>query len=142
MSMSRSGYSDDAEDLQLWRGAVRSAIRGKRGQAFLKDLLMALDALPVKRLIPEELVTRDGEVCALGSVGVMRGVDLSKVNPEDHHILAKMFNIAPALVQEIEFENDEDFNWNHQTTPEARFERMRAWVERQITTQDREGEHE
>ena len=42
--MSRSNYSDDIDDyrqLVLWRGAVRSAIRGRRGQAFLHDLLTA-----------------------------------------------------------------------------------------------------
>jgi len=47
--MSRSGYSDDCDDqwsLICWRGAVKSAIRGKRGQAFLKEMLAALDALP------------------------------------------------------------------------------------------------
>jgi hypothetical protein len=47
--MSRSGYSDDHSewDLIRWRGAVASAIRGKRGQAFLRELLVALDAMPV-----------------------------------------------------------------------------------------------
>ena len=45
--MSRSGYSDDDEDgrLAMWRGAVQSAIRGKRGQAALRELLTALDAM-------------------------------------------------------------------------------------------------
>jgi hypothetical protein len=37
--MSRSGYSDDLENWSLirWRGAVASAIRGRRGQAFLRE---------------------------------------------------------------------------------------------------------
>jgi hypothetical protein len=137
--MSRSGYSDECENLALWRSAVTRAIRGKRGQAFLQELLAALDALPVKRLVAEDLVTPAGEVCALGSVGRLRGIDMSRINPEDHRKLADTFNIAPALVQEIEFENDEDFAWSHKT-PEQRFERMRAWVVQQITTHDRKGE--
>ena len=64
--MSRSGYSDDCSgrELNLWRGAVESAIRGKRGQAFLREMLVALDAMPEKRLIAGELVTPTGEVCA------------------------------------------------------------------------------
>lgn len=35
--MSRSGYSDDCYGWELicWRGAVNSAIKGKRGQSFL-----------------------------------------------------------------------------------------------------------
>ena len=38
--MSRSGYSDDLDnwDLIRWRGQVSSAIRGKRGQGFLREL--------------------------------------------------------------------------------------------------------
>lgn len=49
--MSRAGYSDDFEggELNVWRGAVKSAIRGKRGQAFLKELAAAMDAMPDKR---------------------------------------------------------------------------------------------
>src|SRR5262245_16738600 len=34
-----------------WRGAVHAAIFGKRGQAFLTELLAALDALPEKKLL-------------------------------------------------------------------------------------------
>ena len=50
--MTRSGY-DDCGDYSDWeiiqfRGAVASAIRGKRGQAFLKNMLVALDELPEK----------------------------------------------------------------------------------------------
>ena len=46
--MSRHGYSDDCDNewrAIMWSGAVKSAIKGKRGQAFLKELLAALDAL-------------------------------------------------------------------------------------------------
>lgn len=50
--MSRSGYSDDYDfdnwQLIRWRGAVNSAINGRRGQAFLKELLTAIEALPEK----------------------------------------------------------------------------------------------
>lgn len=58
--MSRSGYSDDDDDdggsrLNLWRGAVERAIKGKRGQAFLRELGAALDAMPDKRLTTGEL---------------------------------------------------------------------------------------
>lgn len=56
--MSRSGYHDDFEDpleLGRWRAQVRSATRGKRGQALLKEALAALDAMPEKRLVPYEL---------------------------------------------------------------------------------------
>jgi len=60
--MSRSGYSDDCEDNWswiCWRGAVKSAIRGKRGQAFLRETLAALDALPERKLIAKDLIKTD-----------------------------------------------------------------------------------
>ena len=72
--MSRHGYSseyDDVDDilaLGRWRGQVSSAIRGKRGQAFLKEMIQALEAMPVKKLIAKEL-SDHGQVCALGAVG-------------------------------------------------------------------------
>ena len=88
--MSRSGYSEcvDQWDLIRWRGAVNSAIHGKRGQAFLVELLAALDAMPVKELISEELIDEEGQVCALGAIGVARGLDMSKLDPEEHKDMA------------------------------------------------------
>ena len=62
--MSRSDYnSDNYSEWSLirWRGAVASATRGKRGQSFLRDLLASLDAMPVKRLISDELEDSDNE---------------------------------------------------------------------------------
>lgn len=127
--MSRSGYSDDCEDINLWRGTVARAIGGKRGQAFLAELLAALDAMPVKQLIPEEL-EMGGEVCAIGSVGIKRGLDMSDLDVEEPRQIAKQFGIAPALVQEIEYMNDEGTYLPE--TPEERWTRMRAWVASQI----------
>jgi hypothetical protein len=123
--MSRSGYSDDLDQWVLirWRGAVASAIRGKRGQDFLREMLTALDAMPEKRLIRSEL-ERDGEVCALGSVGKARGIDQAGIDPYDRRQVAQVFGIAEAMAAEIAFENDED--WRE--TPEQRWARMRAWI--------------
>lgn len=131
--MSRSGYSDDFDGWQLvlWRGAVESAINGKRGQAFLKEMLAVMDAMSVKRLIAHDLVLDSGEVCAIGSVAVARGTDLSGVEGYDHDTLSKRMGIARAMVQEIEFINDDDFRYRNET-PEQRFERVYAWVKEQI----------
>jgi hypothetical protein len=124
--MSRSCYSEDLDQWQaiMWRGAVVSAIRGKRGQEFLREMLSALDALPAPRLISGEL-QKDGEVCALGSVGAKRGMNLAEIYPEDYETVAKQFGIAEALAREIAYENDEG-HWKE--TPEERFSRVRAWV--------------
>lgn len=129
--MSRSGYSDDLDewDLIRWRGQVASAIRGRRGQAMLRDLLVALDAMPEKTLVAHELETPQGEVCALGALGKARGLDMKEVDPEEPEAVAALFDIAPQLAKEIVYMNDE-YWWN--ITPAERWRRMRAWVAGQI----------
>lgn len=126
--MSRSGYVDDCDidqwALIRWRGQVASAIRGQRGQAFLRELIDALDAMPEKKLIAHEL-EHAGNVCAIGSVGVRRGTDMSKLDPEDPEGIAGAFGIAHQLVREIEFMNDEGY---YCATPEQRWQYMRDWA--------------
>lgn len=128
--MSRSGYSDDCDgpDLYLWMGTVKSAINGKRGQALIKDMAKALDEMPVKRLIANELVTKDGEVCALGAVARERCIDTFGVEPEDSERVASLFNISRALAKEIAFQNDQDLYFLEET-PEERWKRVRKWVD-------------
>lgn len=131
--MSRANYSDDGDggwQLIMWRGAVTSAIRGKRGQAFLRELRDTLDAMPEKRLIADQLVDGD-EVCAIGSVGRARGIDMSKLDPEDYSRLAQTFGISVALVREIEYENDGD-GYDLHTTPEQRWQSVRKWLDDNI----------
>jgi hypothetical protein len=143
--MSRSGYIDDSDDqwqLIKWRGAVASAIRGKRGQLFLLEILASLDAMPIKRLVANELETPDlipcshwglfeaESVCAIGAVGKRRGVDMKALDPEDYGGVAVKFGIAEPLAQEIVYVNDECGTLRE--TPEARFQRVRAWVVSQI----------
>jgi hypothetical protein len=129
--MSRSGYVDDMEDnwaLIRWRGAVNSAVRGKRGQAFLKEMLAALDALPERKLIANDLVSEDGCVCALGAVGKARGMEMEKIDPYDRDTVAECFDLPRSLAFEIMDINDDWFR----ETPEHRFERVYEWVKRQI----------
>ena len=78
--MSRHGYADDlADDDPLaygqWRGRVASAIRGRRGQAFLREMRAALDAMPDKRLIATALVDEDGDLSYNFSIAIL-DVDL------------------------------------------------------------------
>lgn len=126
--MSRSGYIDDFEDpleLGQYRGRVASAIRGKRGQAFLRRLVAALDAMPEKRLITDEL--RNGnDRCALGVVMGDNEAALA-LDPESHNAIGKALDIAPCLVAEVEYENDDE-----ESTPERRWHYMRAWAVRHI----------
>jgi len=132
--MSRSNYCEAGEldewAMICWRGAVASAIKGARGQRLFRDLLSALDSMPEKRLIAESLES-GGEVCTLGCLGRTKGIDMSKLDPEEPEMVAKAFNVAPALAQEIVYMNDE-YLWHNNETPEQRWTRMREWVSKQI----------
>lgn len=157
--MSRHGYVDYDGDDPLaegrWRGALLSAFRGKRGQAFLRELIEALDAMPEKALAAHSFV-KDGEICALGSVALKRGIDVSEFESTDdkyddhidHDALAAKFNVASCLAREIMYENDDGDQWHWEDTgavcqgvpygsnrkyrthdtPEERWQRMRAWA--------------
>jgi hypothetical protein len=129
--MSRSGYSDDCENLGLYRHAVDLAIGGKRGQAFLREMAAALDAMPVKELITDEVVRTDGQACAIGAVALARRVDVSGLNVHDASEVATRFGIARSLAAEIAYMNDE---WGpHRETPAERWTRMREWVANHLT---------
>jgi hypothetical protein len=91
-------------------------------------MLAALDALPAKRLINGDLEA-EGEVCALGSVGVKRGVDMTKIDPYDRETVAGTFGIPPALAAEIMYKNDEGGGYWRNETPEQRWDRVRRWVD-------------
>ncbi len=129
--MSRSGYSDECENLNLYRGAVERALRGKRGQAFLRELAAALDAMPKKELIAGELVNEQRECCAIGAVCLVRGLDVSHVDYEDPASVARAIGVATAMAAEIEFMNDE---WAESDSPWQRWERMRKWVGDNLAT--------
>lgn len=154
--MSRSGYSDDCDDplaFGRWRAQVKSAIRGKRGQSFLRELAAALDAMEVKELIAEELINDEGQCCTIGVVCKARGMDVSNLDYECPEIVGAAVGIARQLAAEIEYENDEigsrmekvteerpsskpwhlGFRWERvEETPAERWQRMRKWVNSKI----------
>lgn len=142
--MSRSNYSEDYDEefanaLALYRSSVDQAINGKRGQAFLKELLAALEAMPDKRLISGDLQLDTG-VCAIGSVGLSRGIDMTKMDPEDDRSVGKVFGIAPCMVREIVYENDEGLSYRQtEETPENRWRRMRDWAAENLKTPIKQG---
>lgn len=113
--MSRSGYSDDYGDddplaMGRWRQAVQRAMDGKRGQAFLRDLLATLDAMPDKRLYAGSFATEDGEFCTLGAHAARKGVrvdDLGNSEDCDTERVGERFGIARSMAAEIMYMNDE-----------------------------------
>lgn len=135
--MSRSGYDDDCSGWTLicWRGAVNSALKGKRGQKTLREIRDALDAMPVKELAADSLVSADGQFCTLGALGAARGMPLDSLVPDDPEGMAEKFGIATAMVREIVYENDECGPWlpyPQKEIPANRWLRMRNWVDQKI----------
>ncbi len=128
--MSRSGYSDDCEYVNLYRGRVERAIKGSRGQAFLKELAKAMDEMPEKKLITDELINSKGEMCTIGVVCKLRGLDVSGIDVYDSNRVGSLVDIASSMAAEIEYENDE-CGYVHET-PEQRWVRMRKWVQENI----------
>jgi hypothetical protein len=118
---------------------VASAIRGKRGQAFLRELVAALDAMPVKRLVKDVLIEPTpafvppeyaaAQVCAIGSVGVQRGVNMEDIDHDNPKQVGDAFGIPHQLAAEIEYLNDEA---GYEETPEARWWSMRQWAVSQL----------
>lgn len=132
--MSRSGYSDDGEYLELYRSSVDRSIKGRRGQFFLRELAQEMDKMPVKRLIKDALLDEQGEVCAIGVVCKARGIDIDQIDYFCPENVGKAVGISRALAAEIAYENDESVDWNSPAnapteTPEARWVRIRRWVE-------------
>src|SRR5689334_20918362 len=73
----RIGYSEDedfAGQFQLWQANCDRSLRGRKGQAALRELEAALIAMPVHRLEMEVFVEPSGAMCALGAMAVERKV--------------------------------------------------------------------
>ncbi len=147
MSRCDNDYDDyDALAVGRWHGAVKSATNGARGQAFLQELLSAIDAMPVKELIPHEL-RAEGGFCTLGVIGQKRGLRIEEIDPEDHKAVARSLGVAEALAYTIAWHNDEhgddwvmlDGRYVYVIETSAkRWQRMRDWVAKQITEPSRE----
>lgn len=133
--MSRSGYSDECENIELYRRAVENAIKGKRGQAFLREMAKALDEMPEKKLIADELVSNEG-VCAIGAVCKARCLDVSEIDYDNPDSVARVVGISRSMAAEIEYMNDEAYRdayyYRGTETPEQRWIRMRQWVQENL----------
>lgn len=133
MSSEREHSEEGSDwDYVRWRGAVKRAIKGKRGQAFLSDLVEALDALPEQRLTSHKLKDHNG-YCAIGAVFAKRGIDPSPIDPGDHDGVASRLGISESLAREIASVNDEGGPSGE--TRRQRWARMREWALKNIATE-------
>ena len=130
--MSRSGYMEGGIGSQeeqwahiRYRGAVTSAFRGKRGQSFLREALLALEEHADGKLISSDLEA-GGCYCTLGAVGAARGLDMSRIDPYDVETVSGKFDVAEAMAREIVYENDEGSY--RPETPEQRYQRMHRYL--------------
>jgi hypothetical protein len=146
--MSRHGYSDDGcDDLDSllangrWQAQVNSAMRGKRGQALLRDLIAALDEMSEKRLV-RGVLEREGSVCALGAVCKRRGVPMPEIDggdasPEEWSgELGAALDVAHQLAAHVMWVNDEMGRYHE--TPEERWQTVRGWAGRELERIERE----
>lgn len=150
-------YDGEGPPPEFWQQAVRNAIRGRKGQAILRELREALLALPQPRLISGS-VAYEGEVCAIGAlaasrltkgpikltewfvstgsreIGSLEELEERFGNWIDDEIgtveLGMSMGLTRALAWGISYENDEG-TWNTET-PEQKYQRVLAWVDREL----------
>lgn len=132
MKVNRSGYDACDEDVAAeWFCDVADAIASPEGQAFLRELADALDALPAKRLIDRVLINDDGDCCAIGAICKSRGISTGGID-NDMGCVAERLGAPWPLVAEIIDQND----GYHNAMPDARWHRMRRWVDKKIRKDD------
>lgn len=123
--MSRSGYSDGDDcdsDAMLrmygWQANVQRCIGGRKGQAFMWELYLSLEAIPKRELITGALIDHNGGVCSLGSVAVSRRMDVPAQwkstpdsEPDDYEFaqaMGPLFGLKDMLTREVMYINDDD----------------------------------
>lgn len=111
MSRHWTGESDDPLDWGRYTAALRSSIRGRRGQRLLRDLIDGLEALPEPELDCHELASHGtGCVCAFRAVALHRGEsfdDLADAETLEPSELAERYDVSSTLANEIVQLNDE-----------------------------------
>lgn len=156
----RIGYSEDEDypgQFGLWQGNCARSLKGKAGQATLRELEAALLALPSKRLIAKSLVDAHGEVCAIGALAEFKGEitdDMIGQGEYDMEAIGIELGMPRLVAWKIVEMNDLQFSGQDllfaegpyrwpaeqpyayvEVTPEQRYERMLAWVREQLSTE-------
>lgn len=162
MRFSYTDEEDVPGQFALWQANCQRSINGKKGQAALRELEAALLALPDKRLIAEKMIDADGEVCAIGALAKYKGRDLlaePHIGPDDEfegdgemEEIGMELGMPRLVAWKVVCKNDVEidgyyknlpgpYRWFQEqqrlrayvpVTPEIRYEKMLAWVRRQL----------
>lgn len=151
----RIGYADEEDypgQFGLWQANCLRSLKGKAGQAALRELEQALLALPEKRLIANELQNAEGEVCAVGALAKYKGVTETQADPDcDMEDVGVELGMPRLVAWKVVALNDIEIDGDYVTaegptrygyplrqfvpvTPEERYERVLAWVRGQLET--------
>lgn len=161
--MARIGYSEEEDypgQFNLWQANCERSLRGKNGQAALRELEAALLALPDKRLIAQKMIDADGEVCAIGALAKYKGRDLlaePHIGPDDEfegdgemEEIGVELGMPRLVAWKVVSKNDIEIDGHYerlpgpyrwpgeypqayvQVTPELRYTKMLAWVRRKL----------
>ncbi len=137
-------YQEGYGDAEPWMegqqaGALKSAIRGQRGQRLLRDLVAALDALDAPELSAGALEDETtGCCCAFGAVRRYRGAAAVPLcfHPTEEELdpshFAEPFDVAPALAWQVVEVNEGWSDSNKQAARRQRWGRVRAWAVRHL----------
>jgi hypothetical protein len=117
------------EEYLAWQLEVAEAILSPAGQAFMQELVKALDAIPRKELIAGRLADNRGGCCALGTVCRSRGLDVSQVDHDNLEDISRFLDIPCQIVDEVVYLNDAAYPGE---APTDRWARMRFWAGNQV----------
>ena len=132
--MSRISYADDEEfggQFELWQANCRRSLKGKRGQAALRELEAALVALPEKALIHGD-VEYGGQVCAVGAAIKARGLLDQVADDATDEVAVDLLGWPRLVAWKIVEMNDEQLC--HVSEVE-RYDRMLAYVRELLAEQ-------
>lgn len=121
--MSRTSWSEDFGDddtyhAGLFAANLKRSLRGKAGQAALRELEAVLVAMPEKAIHADVFVERSGAMCALGAVAVARKVAsglsydealavCADVDPCDSEEEGESLGFPRLVAEAVVWENDE-----------------------------------
>lgn len=143
----RIGYSESEDypgQFELWQANCQRSLQGRKGQAALRELETALLALPVKRLIAEEVENADGEVCTIGALAKFRGLITDEMKAQGEYDMEGVGvklgiprMVAWKIVEVTDIQLPDSFHYyNTPVSPEYRYQKVLAWVQSQIQSAD------